>query len=466
VLIGVRNVAAQEMPVTTKSKEALKLYLEAYAKGQNWHREEAHQLFAQAIALDPDFALAHLYFAESAADPKVLQDELKKALALAPRVSKGEQLFIAADQAWFLENDHVKGTELFRQIAEMYPNSARSETWLGMCYDEREDKDKAIAQYNKALALDKNYAPAHYSLAYTYVSKGDFGKAEEHFKAYRDLAPQEPNPYDCLGDLYMKMGRFDDAISHYGQAVKLDPHFALSQSKIGSSYILKGQYEEGRQALEKAKTMELAPPNKVTDEEGIVRSYIYAGDYKKALEASDAAIRLARELGLPGEAAVLYLGKGAIYCELKNYSAAAMSIADCLKCLADPAVPPDAKQNAEVGSFFWEVFMAAERKDFAGAETKLAEMKAATAKFKEPLFSRYAEDAGGFILLAKGDYAGADAQFAKANVDEPFYLYYAAVAKEKAGDAAGAKKLYARVANWNEDSLWYAFVRNKAKAKV
>jgi len=463
-LAGAQSAAVPGVPITTKSKEALKLYLEGYAKAQNWHREEAHQLFAQAVAKDPDFALAHVYMAETAADPKILQDELKKALALAPRVSKGEQLLIAADQAWFLENDHVKGTEIFRQIAEMFPNDKVAQLWLAMCLAERQEFDKAIPQFEKALAMDKDYFPTHNWFAYMYVAKGDYGKAEEHFKAYRDLAPQEANPHDCLGDLYMKMGRFDDAISHYGQAVKLDPHFALSQSKIGSSYILKGQYAEGRQALEKAKTMELEPANKVLDEEGIARSYIYAGDDKKALEASDAAIRLARELGLPGEAAGLYLGKCAISCELKNYAAAAMSIAECRKCLEDPAVPPDVKQNTEVGSFFWEVFMAAERKDFAGAEAKLAEMKAAVAKFKEPFLSRYAEGAGGFILLARGDYAGADAHFTKA--EEPFYLYYAAIAKEKAGDAAGAKKLYARVAGWNEDSLMYALVRNKAKAKV
>jgi Flp pilus assembly protein TadD len=82
--------------------------------------------------------------------------------------------------------------------------------------------------------------------------KGDFGKAEEQFKIYLRLAPGEPNPHDCVGDLYMKMGRFDDAISQYEQAVKLDPQFALSQAKIGTSYILKGEYEEGRKALVKA----------------------------------------------------------------------------------------------------------------------------------------------------------------------------------------------------------------------
>jgi tetratricopeptide (TPR) repeat protein len=132
-----QNNARPGVPLTTKSKEALKLFLEGYNKAQNWHREEAHALFAQAIAKDPDFAVAHLYYAESATDPKEVEEGIKKALALAPRVSKGEQLFIAADQAWFLENDHVKGTELFRQIAEMFPSDKAAQLWLAMCLVER-----------------------------------------------------------------------------------------------------------------------------------------------------------------------------------------------------------------------------------------------------------------------------------------------------------------------------------------
>jgi hypothetical protein len=151
---------------------------------------------------------------------------------------------------------------------------------------------------------------------------------------------------------------------------------------------------------------------------------------------------------------------------LKDYAASVASLAECRKTLENPALPAITREGTEVGSMFWEVLVAAEQKDIAGAEAKLADMKAATAKLKQPLFSKYAEGAAAFILSARGDYAGSDAQFAKANVDEPFFAYYAAVAKEKAGDAAAAQKLYARVADWNEDTLWYAFVRNKAKAKL
>jgi len=51
-------------------------------------------------------------------------------------------------------------------------------------------------------------------------------------------------------------------------------------------------------------------------------------------------------------------------------------------------------------------------------------------------------------------------------MDHPWFMYYFAVAKEKAGDAAGAAELYKKVVDWNLDSVWYAFVRSKASAKM
>jgi tetratricopeptide (TPR) repeat protein len=402
----------------------------------------------------------------TAAEPKGFQEELKKAVSLAPGASKGEHLIISARQAYYLENNPVKSNELYRQLAEMFPNDKRAHLYLAYSYSDREEKDKAIAEFEKAIALDKDFATAHYQIAYVYYSKDDFAKAEQHFKVYLQLAPKESNPHDCLADLYQKMGRFDDAISHYQQAVKLDPHFSMSQSKIGSTYVLMGRYEEGRQAFEKTKAMELEPANKVYDEEGIARSYIYAGDFKNALEGEDKAIRMAQEFGLPQEAAMQNLVKCMICCELKDYNKAAQGIADCRKYLADPKLPPNVKENYSAYSIFFEGFVAIEQKDLAKAAAKSAEFKARIAKINEPLFPKYAEWLDACIALAKGDGAGADARFSKVTIDDPFFIYYAAVAKEKAGDSAGAKKLYTKVANWNADNMLYGFVRNKAKAKI
>ena len=51
-------------------------------------------------------------------------------------------------------------------------------------------------------------------------------------------------------------------------------------------------------------------------------------------------------------------------------------------------------------------------------------------------------------------------------MDHPYFMYYFAVAKDKTGDKAGAAQLYKKVANWNIDGVWYAFVRQKASSKL
>ena len=465
-LAGSQFAAAQDMPITTKSKDALTLFLDGRAKDENYHVEEAHKIFAQAAAKDPDFALAHLWVAMTAADPKVLREELKKAVSLAPNASKGEQLLIAAWGAANLENDPVKANDLLGQLVALFPNDKRAHLYLANNYNAREQTDKAIAEFDKAIALDKDFGRAHYQLAYVYYPKGDFDKAEEHFKVYLRLAPQEPNPHDCLADLYMKMGRFDEAISEYQQAVKLDPRFSASQLKTGSTYVLMGRYEEGRQAFEKSITMEIEPAYKIGDQEAIARSYVFAGEYSNAIEPQDKAIRMARELGIPEAEAWGHLIKAMIYSEMKDPEKAAQSLADSRTCINDSSLSPSDKELNLVTACFFEALVAADQKDTAKAKAKLSELKAGLSKVKDPLFPRYAEWMDGYIALAQGDFAGADAQFSKVVIEDPYFIYYAAVAKEKAGDTAGAKKLYAKVANWNVDSVWYSFVRNKAKAKV
>ena len=465
-IAGAQAAAAQEIPITTKSQEALKLFLEGRAKDENYHVEEANRLFAQAAAVDPGFALAHLSTAFTAADPKVTDEELRKAVALIENVSKGEQLMIAARQAAWIENDPVRENALLKQLADLFPNDKRAHLYLASSYAGREETDQAIAEFEKAIALDKDFARAHYQLGYVYFPKGEFEKAEEHFQAYLKLAPSEPNPHDCLADLYMKMGRFEEAIRHYEKAVELDPHFSASQLKIGSCCVLLGRYEEGRRAMEKAKGMETEPANKIGDEEAIALSYIYAGEYPKALDRLDSAIRMAGEMGLPLSAANGHQIKSMIFIETDDPAGAAKSLEAFKACLDDPKVAASDKAAMAPNLPLFEALIAVRKGDIPGAKPKLEEFRAASAKINDPLLAKYGEWTEGHIALAQGDAAGADARFTKAAIDDPYFIYYGAVAKEKAGDAAGAKKLYAKVADWNQYTINHALVRSKAKAKI
>ncbi len=463
---GCKPAKSDEMPITTKSKEARELFIEGRSLAEYWHTEKANDVFKRAVEIDPEFAMGYLFLAGTSAGTKDFQDAMAKAISLAPNVSEGEQKVIAGFQARYQENNALKANQIYQELAALFPNDKRAHWYLAGTYGNLQEYDQMIAELENAIALDKNFAPAYESLGYVYRWRNQFDKAEEAFKEYVRLSPQEANAHDILGDLYQKMGKFEDAIQQYNEAVSMDPTFSLSQYKIGSNLAFLGRYEEARQAFLKTMDMELKPANKVYDQEGIMRTYIYEGDYAKALEAADKAIQMAGELGLLEQASLDHIIKGAIYFELGDYDKADASIVDCFSLLEGENLVASIKENQKAGATLWQAVIAAGRQDFAAAQAKADEYKTFVDAIENPANKKYPGWLFGYIALVQGDAEKAVEYFSQGEMDQPWFMYYFAVAKEKAGDAAGAADLYNKVADWNLDSVWYAFVRSKAASKT
>ncbi len=455
--------AQGEIPLTTKSAEARKIFLDARQKSENIRSDEARELFAKAVEKDPNFALAHLYRAFTAASAMDFQKHLQQAVTLAPKASEGERLMIEATQAQ-ADNNPVKAMQLWEQLVQKFPNDKRTHYFLGAAYYGRDQDDKAIAEFNKTIAIDKDFAPVYNLLGYTYYQKGDYAKAEEAFKNYIRLLPNEANPYDSLADLYTKMGRSDEAITNYQKAVELNPKFALSQRKIGDNLVFMDKYEEGREAYRKAMAMETTPSGKLADMAAIAGSYIYEGKYEQALAESEKILQTATTEGLPEWQARTHSANCDIYIETGDFAKAEQSVAECRKVVMGSQLSAARKENYAKGALFDEALIAAKRKDFTTAMTKADEYKAKIDAGKDPKQMENHHALVGRIYFEKGDYAMALEHLKQANQENPYTLYLQAVAESKAGDKTKSAELFKKVANWNEDSLNYALVRSKARS--
>jgi tetratricopeptide (TPR) repeat protein len=71
----------------------------------------------------------------------------------------------------------------------------------------------------------------------------------------------------------------------------------------------------------------------------------------------------------------------------------------------------------------------------------------------------------GHIAMAQGETRSTFELFKNASIDDPFFHYLTARAKDKSGDKEAAAKYFRRAANWNTDSLHYALIRQKALAR-
>ncbi len=94
----------KEVPITTSSKEALNFFLSGRDKFENIEFAEAYAFFDKAIQLDPNFALAYLYRAQSGSGYNVFRQNLDKAISFIDKVSEGEKLLILYFQALYYGN--------------------------------------------------------------------------------------------------------------------------------------------------------------------------------------------------------------------------------------------------------------------------------------------------------------------------------------------------------------------------
>lgn len=79
-----------------------------------------------------------------------------------------------------------------------------------------------------------------------------FREARDAFLAIRTACPNEPQAEIGLGSVCFSEGRFEAAIGHYRQALKLSPCSAYAYALLGESQIFLGEYSAARVSLRRA----------------------------------------------------------------------------------------------------------------------------------------------------------------------------------------------------------------------
>ncbi|MDR4497770.1 MAG: tetratricopeptide repeat protein [Candidatus Scalindua sp.] len=158
----------------------------------------------------------------------------------------------------------------------------------GLEYYNNERWDEAIAEINKAMALNPEYKDSFYKFGLAHYKGGFYDKAITAYSLSLKLNPNDFRVYCDRGLAYGKNGQYDKAIADYDQAIKLDPKHAKVYVGRGVAFKNKGEDEKAiadyTQAIKLNSTYALAYYNR-----GLVHQK--KGRYEKAIADFDQALK-------------------------------------------------------------------------------------------------------------------------------------------------------------------------------
>jgi tetratricopeptide (TPR) repeat protein len=467
LVIAVSSIAAfandGKIPITTKSAEAKREFIQGRDMFERLLVNDSIQHFDKALALDPNFAAAELARATSSPTAKEFFEHLKKAVNLADKASEGEKLQILAAQAG-ANGDTVKQKEYLTKLVSDYAMDERAHFALGNYYFGQQQLAEAIDHYKKAVELNSGYSTAYNLLGYAYRQQGDYAHAEQAFKKYIELIPNDPNPYDSYAELLLKMGRFDESIVQYRKALKIDSHWIPGHFGIAADLMYQGKTSEAEAELQKMASAARNDGELRTAYFGMAVVAADSGAMDKALAAMDEEFAVAEKKHDAASMAADLQAKGNILAEKPDYDAAKQAFDRSLELIEGSSLSKKIKDNAQLLHHFNMAALAIARKDFASAKMNADEYRKGAGMSKNSAQMKLAHELAGRIALAQKDYDKAIAELQQANQQDPRNLYRLSVAYHAKGDSAKAMQMCKQAADFNSlPQLPYAFIRTKAQ---
>ncbi len=253
--------------------------------------QAAGQCYARAHALAPKrfdalYLLAHTL--ASKGEYRQAAERLRQALAI--RVESVPALLKLAD-VLRESGDAAKSAELYKRVLQLSPDDARAHYGLGRALG----GDKAVEEFEKALALFPRFGAAQFALAAEHRRRGAEAKAQDllrHYERDKTLLPpledpemravrafnvstnmllqrageqqaegrfeeaaalyqraiagntSEPEAYYNFGVFCFERGRLDDAKKNFERAVQLKPKHAEALNNLGAILEQEGKLEQ------------------------------------------------------------------------------------------------------------------------------------------------------------------------------------------------------------------------------
>jgi tetratricopeptide (TPR) repeat protein len=220
---------------------------------------------------------------------------LSDLVAASGRNKRAKAVQYFRDGLSFLSKDDCeKALPYFEKAVESDSNYAEAWAQSGFCKEKLGRHSEAIEASKRAVTLRPS-AESYFNIGLANYYLKQYREAVENYRQSIRLDPYNAaDAYYALGLAYRDWGRADDEIQAYKQAIRLRPDYTSAYERLGSRYLKSKKYAE---AIEIFKQLAALKPGDANAPNSMGEAYLELGRYTDAIEAFRQAIRLKPDFG-------------------------------------------------------------------------------------------------------------------------------------------------------------------------
>jgi serine/threonine-protein kinase len=245
--------------------------------------ERAIVYFEQAIARDPNYALAMAWLSDSHVLLSVIRGR--------PTAQTMQLARTYAERAVAIDGDRADAHWALGQVR--------------MCFDWNWPMvDEA---YRRALTLDPGHVDARHLLGLSLLHQGRFEESAAQLHLALKTDPLLAEAHGTLSRLYQCTGRSEQAVNHALEALDLNPHTMVVRISLGYALLQLGRVDEGLAEFARAAR---EAHGSLRELAALAHALVQVGRREEAVAHLDALVAQGADEAIPYQMAVAYAGLG------------------------------------------------------------------------------------------------------------------------------------------------------------
>lgn len=248
-------------PITTTSKQTQQYFDQGLRLAYAFNHEEAHKSFQEAARLDPNCAMCYWGMAlvlgpninmpMDAAAEGPAHEAARKASSLAAKATPAEQVYIRSLAARYAGPGGNRASldkayaDAMREVARQYPDDPDAQALFAEAmmdlrpwdyWTKAGEPHPGTAEILSTLENAITKTPQHPGACHLYIHAVEAVKPELALPCAERLAKLMPGAGHLVhmpAHIYMRLGRYDDAVESNARAAKIDHHYIEGRKPSG-----------------------------------------------------------------------------------------------------------------------------------------------------------------------------------------------------------------------------------------